>query len=134
MTDQELMQMEVERLNKNLDLIENQLKAYKKVLEQKSTEQGEQLAVLAVKLQTQIKLQNSDTELYGKNSFSATINRQLVNTWIFAIENYGWHVELDFRGDIISDMWIYTKDHREVQHDIYPMKGWKNEERYGREL
>ena len=121
MTDYELMQMEVERLNKNLDVYESQVKAYKDALMQKSAEQGEQLAVLVKKLQAQIKCQNSDTELYGKNSFAATLNRQLVNAWVFAIENYGWHVEFDFRGDLISDMWIYTGDSREVMHDIYLM-------------
>ena len=119
MTDQELMNMELERLNKNLDAYESEVKAYKKALKQQSAEQGIQLAVLAEKLQTQIKLQNSDTELYGKNSFSATLNRQLVNAWIFAIENYGWYVELDFRGDLISDMRIYTGNHRLMLHDNY---------------
>lgn len=121
MTDHELMDMELERLSKNLDVYESQVKAYKEVLMEKSTEQGEQLAILTEKLRAQIKCQNSDTELYGKNSFSATLNRQLVNAWIFAIENYGWFVEFDFRGDFISDMWIYTGDHREVMHDIYLM-------------
>lgn len=83
------------------------------------TDQGRQLAVLVKKLQTQIKCQNSDTEFYGKNSFAATLNRQLVNVWIFAIENYGWHVELDFIGDLISDMWIYTDNHCLMLHDNY---------------
>ena len=119
MTDQELMNMELERLNKKLDVYESEVKAYRKFLRQQSAEQGAQLAVLAEKLQTQIKLQNSDTELYGKNSFSATLNRQLVNAWIFAIENYGWYVELDFRGDLISDMRIYTGNHRLMLHDNY---------------
>lgn len=119
MTDQELMSMELERLNKNLDIYESQVKAYKRVLKQKSTEQGEQLATLVEKLQTQIKRQNSDTELYGKNSFAATLNRQLVNAWVFAIENYGWFVKFDFRGDLISDMWIYTGDHRLMLHNNY---------------
>ena len=119
MTDQELMNMELERLNKNLDVYESEVKAYKEALKHQSAEQGIQLAVLAEKLQTQIKLQNSDTELYGKNSFSATLNRQLVNAWIFAIENYGWYVELDFRGDLISDMRIYTGNHRLMLHDNY---------------
>lgn len=96
MPDHELMDMELERLNKKLDVYES--------------EQGRQLAVLVEKLQKQIKCQNNDTELYGKNSFAATLNRQLVNAWIFAIENYGWHVELDFRGDLISEMWIYAAD------------------------
>lgn len=123
MTDYELMQMELERLNKNIDAYESEVKAYREVLKQKSAEQGVQLALLAEKLQTQIKCQNNDTELYGKNSFEATLNRQLVNAWIFAIENYGWHVELDFSGDLISDMRIYTGNHREVMHDIYLMKG-----------
>lgn len=121
MTDRELINMELERLNKNLDIYESQVKAYKRVLKQKSTEQGEQLAVLAKKLKTQIKRQNSDTELYDKNSFAATLNRQLVNAWVFAITNYGWHVKFDFRGDFISDLWIYTEDHREMLHDIYLM-------------
>lgn len=121
MTDQELMSMELERLNKNLDVYESQVNAYKEALIQKSSEQGEQLAVLVDKLQTQIKRQNSDTELYGKNSFAATLNRQLVNAWVFAIENYGWHVEFDFRGDLIDDMRIYTGYHREVLHAIYLM-------------
>lgn len=121
MTDQELMNMELEKLNKNLDVYESKVKAYEEVLIQKSEEQGRQLAVLVEKLQTQIKCQNSDTELYDKNSFAATLNRQLVNAWVFAIENYGWHVKFDFRGDFISDMWIYTGDHREVMHDIYLM-------------
>lgn len=119
MTDQELMDMELERLNKNLDRFESGVKAYKEYLKQKSAEQGRQLAVLVKKLQTQIKCQNSDTELYGKNSFAATLNRQLVNVWIFAIENYGWYVELDFRGDFISDMRIYTGDHCLMLHDNY---------------
>lgn len=121
MTDQELMSMELERLNKNLDIYESQVKAYKRLLKQKSTEQGEQLAVLVDKLQTQIKRQNSDTELYGKNSFTATLDRQLVNAWVFAIENYGWFVKFDFRGDLVTDLWIYTGDHREMLHDIYLM-------------
>lgn len=121
MTDQELMNMELERLNKKLDMYESEVKAYRKLLRQKSTEQGEQLAVLVEKLHTQIKRQNSDTELYGKNSFAAALNRQLVNAWVFAVENYGWFVEFDFRGDFISDMRIYTGDHREVMHDIYLM-------------
>lgn len=119
MTDQELMNMELERLNKNLDVYESEVKAYKKVLKQQSAEQSRQLAVLVEKLQTQIKLQNSDTELYGKNSFTATLNRQLVNAWIFAIENYGWYVKLDFRGDFISDMWIYSGNYRLMLHDNY---------------
>ena len=119
MTDQELMNMELERLNKKLDVYKSEVKAYRKFLRQQSAEQGMQLAVLAEKLQAQIKLQNSDTELYGKNSFSATLNRQLVNAWIFVIENYGWHVELDFRGDLISDMRIYTGNHRLMLHDNY---------------
>lgn len=119
MTDYELMNMELERLNKNLDLYKSEIKAYKEKLKQKSAEQGRQLAVLTEKLQTQIKCQNSDTEFYGKNSFAATLNRQLVNVWIFAIENYGWHVELDFRGDFISDMLIYTADHCLMLHDNY---------------
>lgn len=119
MTDQELMSMELERLNKNLDIYESQVKAYNRVLKQKSSEQGEQLAALVEKLQTQIKRQNSDTELYGKNSFAATLNRQLVNAWVFAIENYGWFVKFDFRGDLISDMWIYTGDHRLMLHNNY---------------
>lgn len=121
MTDYELMEMELERLNKNLDEYKSEVKAYWEVLKQKSDEQGVQLAILAAQLQTQIKCQNSDTELYGKNSFEATLNRQLVNAWIFAIENYGWHVELDFSGDLISDMRIYTGNHKEVMHDIYLM-------------
>lgn len=112
MPDHELMNMELERLNKNLDV-------YEEVLQQKSAEQSRQLAVLVKKLQTQIKCQNSDTELYGKNSFAATLNRQLVNAWIFAIENYGWHVELDFSGDLISDIRIYAADHRLMLHDNY---------------
>lgn len=119
MTDQELMSMELERLNKNLDIYESQVKAYKRVLKQKSAEQAKQLVVLAERLQTQIKYQNSDTELYGKNSFAATLNRQLVNAWVFAIENYGWHVKFDFRGDLITDLWIYTGDYQEALHDIY---------------
>ena len=119
MTDDELKDMELERLNKKLDVYESEVKAYRKFLRQKSAEQGRQLAVLVKKLQTQIKCQNSDTELYGKNSFAATLNRQLVNVWIFAIENYGWYVELDFRGDLISDMWIYTAGRRLMLHDNY---------------
>ena len=119
MTDDELKDMELERLNKKLDVYESEVKAYRKLLRQQSAEQGMQLAVLAEKLQTQIKCQNSDTEFYGKNSFAATLNRQLVNTWIFAIENYGWYVELDFRGDLISDMRIYTADRRLMLHDNY---------------
>lgn len=119
MTDQELMDMEVEKLNKKLDVYKSEVKAYRKFLRQKSSEQGIQLAVLIEKLQTQIKCQNSDTELYGKNSFAATLNRQLVNAWVFAIENYGWHVKFDFRGDVISDMWIYTGNYRLMQHNNY---------------
>ena len=119
MTDQELMNMELERLYKNLDVYKSQLKACEKVLRQKASEEGRQLEVLVEKLQTQIKCQNSDTELYGKNSFAATLNRQLVNAWIFAIENYGWYVELDFRGDFISDMRIYTGHHRLILHYNY---------------
>ena len=119
MTDQELMNMELEKLNKKLDVYESEVKAYKEALKRQSAEQAMQLAVLTEKLQTQIKLQNSDTELYGKNSFSATLNRQLVNAWIFAIENYGWCVKLDFSGDFISDMWIYTGNHRLMLHDNY---------------
>lgn len=119
MTDYELMDMELERLNKNLDVYKSQVKAYEEVLQQKSAEHSRQLAVLVKKLQTQIKCQNSDTELYGKNSFAATLNRQLVNVWIFAIQNYGWYVELDFRGDFISDMWIYTAGRRLMLHDNY---------------
>lgn len=119
MTDYELMDMELERLNKNLDVYKSQVKAYEEVLQQKSAEQSRQLAVLVKKLQTQIKCQNNDTELYGKNSFAATLNRQLVNVWIFAIQNYGWYVELDFRGDLISDMWIYTAGRRLMLHDNY---------------
>ena len=119
MTDYELMDMELERLNKNLDVYKSQVKAYEEVLQQKSAEQSRQLAVLVKKLQTQIKCQNSDTELYGKNSFAATLNRQLVNVWIFAIENYGWYVELDFSGDLISEMRIYAADHRLMLHDNY---------------
>lgn len=121
MTDYELKDMELERLNKKLDVYESEVKTYKEVLMEKSAEQGEELAALAEKLQVQIKCQNSDTELYGKNSFAATLNRQLVNAWVFAIENYGWHVEFDFRGDLISDMRIYTGHYREVMHDIYLM-------------
>ena len=119
MTDYELMDMELERLNKNLDVYKSQVKAYEEVLQQKSAEQSRQLAVLVKKLQAQIKCQNSDTELYGKNSFAATLNRQLVNVWIFAIQNYGWYVELDFSGDLISDMWIYTVGRRLMLHDNY---------------
>ena len=119
MPDHELMDMELERLNKKLDVYESEVKAYRKILRQKSSEQYMQLAVLADKLQTQIKCQNNDTEFYGKNSFSAILNRQLINAWIFAIENYGWYVELDFRGDLISDMRIYTADHRLMLHDNY---------------
>ena len=111
--------MELEKLNKNLDAYESEVKMYKEALKQQSAKQAIQLALLTEKLQTQIKLQNSDTELYGKNSFSATLNRQLVNAWIFAIENYGWYVKLDFRGDLISDMWIYTGNHRLMLHDDY---------------
>ena len=117
MTDYELKDMELERLNKKLVAYVSEVKAYKKSLIQKSCEYGRQLAVLAEKLQTQIKCQNNDTELYGKNSFAATLSRQLVNTWIFAIENYGWYVELDFRGDLISEMWIYAADHCLMLHD-----------------
>lgn len=119
MTDQELMSMELERLNKNLDVYESEVKAYRKLLRQKSSEQGRQLAVLTEKLQTQIECQNSDTELYGKNSFEATLNRQLVNAWVFAIENYGWHVKFDFKGDLITDLWIYTGNDRLMQHNNY---------------
>lgn len=119
MTDQELMNMELERLNKNLDEHVVKLKVFKEALDQKSKETAKQLAALTKKLQTQIKRQNSDTELYGKNSFAATLNRQLVNAWVFAIENYGWHVKFDFRGDLISDMWIYTGDYQEALHDVY---------------
>ena len=119
MPDHELMNMELERLNKKLDVYESEVKAYRKILRQKSSERYMQLAVLADKLQTQIKCQNNDTELYGKNSFAATLNRQLVNVWIFAIENYGWYVELDFSGDLISEMRIYAADHRLMLHDNY---------------
>lgn len=119
MTDDELKDMELERLNKKLDVYESEVTAYRKFLRQKSAEESKQLAVLVKKLQTQIKCQNSDTELYGKNSFAATLNRQLVNAWIFAIENYGWYVELDFRGDLISDMWIYAAGRRLMLHDNY---------------
>ena len=119
MTDDELKDMELERLNKKLDAYESEVKAYMKFLRQKSAEQGKQLVLLAEKLQTQIKCQNNDTELYGKNSFAATLNRQLVNAWIFAIENYGWYVELDFRGDLISEMWIYAADHRLMIYGNY---------------
>ena len=111
--------MELERLNKKLDVYESEVKAYRKILRQKSSKQYMQLAVLADKLQTQIKCQNNDTELYGKNSYAATLNRQLVNAWIFAIQNYGWYVELDFRGDLISEMRIYAADHRLMLHDNY---------------
>lgn len=119
MTDQELMDMELERLNKNLDEHVVKLKVFREALDQKSMEKAKQLIALTKKLQTQIKRQNSDTELYGKNSFAATLNRQLVNAWVFAIENYGWHVKFDFRGDLISDMWIYTGDHRLMLHNNY---------------
>lgn len=119
MTDQELIDMELERLNKNLDEYVVELKVFREALDHKSMEEAKQLVALTKKLQAQIKRQNSDTELYGKNSFTATLNRQLVNAWVFAITNYGWHVKFDFRGDLISDLWIYTKDYHEALHDIY---------------
>lgn len=119
MTDNELMSMELERLNKNLDIYESQVKAYTRVLKQKSTEQGEQLAALTEKLQTQIGRRNSDIELYGKKSFAANVNRHLIDAWVFAITNYGWHVKFDFRGDLISDLYIYNDDHRLMLHNNY---------------
>lgn len=119
MTDQELIDMELERLNKNLDEYVVELKVFREALDHKSMEEAKQLVALTKKLQAQIKCQNSDTELYGKNSFTATLNRQLVNAWVFAIENYGWHVKFDFRGDLITDLWIYTGDYHVALHDIY---------------
>lgn len=119
MTDQELMDIEIERLNKNLDIYESQVKAYKRALKQKSAEQGEQLAALAERLLAQIGHRNSDIELYGKKSFAANLNSHLIDAWVFAITNYGWHVKFDFRGGLISDLYIYNDDHRLMLHNNY---------------
>lgn len=114
MTDYELMDMELERLNKNLDVYKSEVKAYRKFLRQKSSEEGRQLAALTEKLQIQVKYQNSDTELYGKNSFAALLNRQLVNAWVFAIENYGWYIKFEFKGDLISGIGLYDEHMKKV--------------------
>lgn len=118
MTEQELENMELEHTLKRLKALKNRCVAQKYVLDEKADEKAAYIAEVSKRIRIESMRQNNDTDLYGKNSYSAIYQRGLVRVWCDALRFLKYDVCFKYDGDLIRDITIYDKNGDTVIHHV----------------